>query len=279
MLLRRRPLPWGIVSDFGFSRFVALGDSQTEGLWDGDDTSGLVGFADRLAATLDSLQPGLLYANLAVRGRQICDVLDDQLPQALTMQPDLIAVCIGMNDVTRPGRAFAAALVDLEEIYARLADSGATVVTTTFPDVARMLPVGRFIAGRILQINALIRAAAERHGFALVDLYTAPSMTEAETWSYDRMHASPRGHILFAEAAAEALGLPGSSNAWTVPAGDGRRAGPIARGYAQLQWTRSLLIPWLWRHARGRSSGDGMQPKYAVLQPVSPLVRQAHGTP
>lgn len=276
MLLRPRPLTWGIVSDIGFSRFVALGDSQTEGLWDGDDTCGVVGFADRLAATLDSLRPGLLYANLAVRGRQIADVIDEQLPQALAMEPDLVTVCIGMNDVTRPGRGFAAALVDLEEIYARLADSDATVVTTTFPDVARMLPVGRFIAGRILQINAVIRGAAHRHGFALVDLYTAPSMTEAQTWSFDRMHASSRGHVLFAEAAAEALGLPGSSNAWTVPVGDGRRAGPLARGYAQVQWTRSLFIPWLWRHARGRSSGDGLQPKYPVLQPVSPLVHQAH---
>ena len=266
------------MSDIGFSRFVALGDSQTEGLWDGDDTSGVVGFADRLAATLDSLRPGLLYANLAVRGRRISDVLNDQLPQALTMQPDLIAVCIGMNDVTRPGRAFAAALADLEEIHTRLAESGATIVTTTFPDVAKMLPVGRFIAGRILQINDLIRTAADHHGFALVDLYTAPSMTEADTWSYDRMHASPRGHILFAAAAAEALGLPGSSNVWTMPAGDGRRATAIARGYAQLQWTRSLLIPWLWRHARGRSSGDGMEPKYPTLQPVSPFVHQTHRT-
>lgn len=278
MLLRPRRLPWGIVSDIGFSRFVALGDSQTEGLWDGDDASGIVGFADRLAATLDALQPGLLYANLAVRGKQVVDVLDEQLPQALSMEPDLVTVCIGMNDVTRPGRAFTAALAGLEEIYARLADSGATVVTTTFPDVAKMLPVGRFIGGRIRQINGLIRDAADHHGFALVDLYTAPSMTDAETWSYDRMHASPRGHILFAEAAAEALGLPGSSNAWTVPAGEGGRATPIERAYAQAQWTRSLLIPWLWRHARGRSSGDGRQPKYPVLQPVSPLVHQAHRT-
>ena len=31
-------------------------------------------------------------------------------------------------------------------------------------------------------------------------------MTEAQTWSHDRMHASPLGHRLFAEAAAQALG-------------------------------------------------------------------------
>ena len=220
------------MSDNGFARFVAIGDSQTEGLWDGDDSAGVVGFADRLAAILDSLYPGLMYANLAVRGRRIVDVLEDQLPRALAMQPDLVTVCIGMNDVTRPGRAFTAALADLDEVYTQLAASGATVVTTTFPDVAKMLPVGRLIGSRVLQINAVIRNASTRHGFGLVDLYSAPSMSEAQTWSHDRMHASPRGHRLFAEAAAQTLELPGSNDDWAIATGDtdlatGVRADPV----------------------------------------------------
>ncbi|BBZ36105.1 hypothetical protein MCNF_47100 [Mycolicibacterium confluentis] len=90
-------------------RCVAIGDSQTEGLWDGDDV-GVCGFADRLAARLDALHPGLQYANLAVRGRRVADVLGDQLPRALSMRPDLVTVCAGMNDTIRPGRAFEAAL-------------------------------------------------------------------------------------------------------------------------------------------------------------------------
>jgi lysophospholipase L1-like esterase len=98
----------------GHSRYVALGDSQTEGLWDGDDTVGLMGFADRLAVMIDEHYPGLRYANLAVRGRQIRDVLDKQLPAALAMRPDLITVCIGMNDVTRPGPGFDRTLAELD---------------------------------------------------------------------------------------------------------------------------------------------------------------------
>jgi lysophospholipase L1-like esterase len=90
----------------GYSRYVAIGDSQTEGLWDGDDSVGLTGFADRLAMHIDSHFPGLAYANLAVRGRRILDLLVEQLPHALAMRPDLITVCIGMNDVTRPGPYF-----------------------------------------------------------------------------------------------------------------------------------------------------------------------------
>ena len=155
----------------GFSRYVALGDSQTEGLWDGDDEAGLFGFADRLAVMLDEQTPGLRYANLAVRGNQIRDVLADQLPRALPMRPDLVTVCIGMNDVTRPAPGFGGALACLDELYRRLADSGATVVTTTFPDVARILPVGRVLSARVRRINATIRTAARRHGFGLVDLF------------------------------------------------------------------------------------------------------------
>lgn len=267
-----------IVSDIGFSRYVAIGDSQTEGLWDGDDTIGVIGFADRLAAMLDVRYPGLRYANLAIRGKRVIDVLEDQLPRALAMEPDLVTVCVGMNDVTRPGRAFTNAMADLATLYQQLADSGATVVTTTFPAVAKMLPIGRLIGVRIQQVNTVIRGAADRHGFGLVDLYNAESMNETSNWSHDRMHASTRGHMLFADAAAEALKLPGSNHDWALPSREEIRDGFWQRMYAQAQWTRGLLLPWIWRHARGRSSGDGRDPKYPVLQPVSKLPRTAHQT-
>ena len=253
------------MADGGYTRYVAIGDSQTEGLWDGNDSVGIVGFADRLAAMLDSLHPGLQYANLAVRGRRIRDVLDDQLPQALAMGPDLITVCIGMNDITRPGPFFDGALTDLDLLHERLAQSGATVMTTTFPDIARIVPVGRFLASRMRRMNEAIATAADRCGFRLVDLYHAPSMSQPDTWSDDRVHGSTKGHILFAAAAAEALNLPSSNHDWA-------QAGPAAaeptlrtRAHSQLLWTKNMLAPWLWHHARGKSSGDGRVPKRPQL--------------
>ena len=245
----------------GYSRYVALGDSQTEGLWDGDDSVGLLGFADRLAAILDSHYPGLAYANLAVRGRRIRDVIDEQLPPTLAMRPDLITVCIGMNDVTRPGRYFDRALAELDELHAQLADFGATVVTTTFPDLTRILPIGRVLAARVTRINGAIRAAADRHGFRLVDLYGAPSMIEPDTWSADRVHGSTKGHTLFAAAAAEALNLPGSNHDWAHASNGDVRSPMRSRAYSQVMWTQNMLMPWLWRHARGRSGGDARGPK------------------
>jgi lysophospholipase L1-like esterase len=254
----------------GYRRYVAIGDSQTEGLWDGDDSVGLIGFADRLAAIVDSHYPGLIYANLAVRSRRIRDVLDEQLPHALAMRPDLVTVCIGMNDVTRPGPHFDQALADLEDLHAQLARSGATVATTTFPDLAQILPVGRLLATRVVRINDTIRAAADRHGFCLVDLYGALSMTDPDIWSADRVHGSAKGHAMFAAAAAEALGLPGTNHDW-ARANGAVRPSFRSRMYSQALWTQNMLMPWIWRHARGRSSGDGRGPKRPRLERVAAL--------
>jgi lysophospholipase L1-like esterase len=257
------------VADESYLRYVAVGDSQTEGLWDGDDAAGVKGFADRLAQRLEELHPGVQYANLAVRGRRIRDVLDNQLPAAVAMQPDLITSCIGMNDVTRPGGTFEKALEDIDLLHDRLAETGATIVTTTFPDLEQILPVGRFLGARVLRINAVIRAAAARHGFRLVDLYVAPSLGDPHTWSPDRVHGSPAGHELFAQAAAEALNLLGSNHDWAILKADAVRPGLRSRMYSQALWAQNLLLPWIWRHVRGLSSGDGRDPKRPHLSPVA----------
>lgn len=256
-----------------YLRYVALGDSQTEGLWDGDDANGVRGFADRLAARLEEFHPGVRYANLAVRGRRIRDVLADQLPRAVDMRPDLITSCIGMNDVTRPGRSFDDALADIDVLHDRLADTGATILTTTFPDLEQILPVGRFLSARVLRINAVIRAAAARHGFMLVDLYAAPSMGDSDVWSPDRVHGSALGHELFAAAAAEALELPDSNHEWASARATDESSDLRSRTYSQVLWTRNMLVPWLWRHLRGLSSDDGRGPKRPLLEPVAPASR------
>ena len=256
------------VSETGYGRYVAIGDSQTEGLWDGDEAVGFVGFADRLAALLDSHYPGLHYANLAIRGKLVADVLTEQVPPALAMRPDLITVCVGMNDVIQPGWSFGRALTDLEYVYAALAESEATVVTTTFPNVAQFLPLGRLVSGRLARINDAIRAAAEQYDFRLVDLYSAPSMRDLDTWDIDRVHASTKGHILFAAAAAEALNLPGSNHDWAETSGSLTRLPFKSRTYGQLRWAHEKLMPWVWRRLRGMSSADGRVPRRPNLEPL-----------
>jgi lysophospholipase L1-like esterase len=251
-----------------YTRYVAIGDSQTEGLWDGDDVVGLRGFADRLALMIDSHYPGLHYANLAIRGTLVADVLREQVPPALAMRPDLISVCVGMNDVIQPGRSFGRALVDLETLYTALAGSGATVVTTTFPNVAQFLPLGWLVSGRLGRINDAIRDAAARYEFRLVDLYDAPSMRDLDTWDIDRVHASTTGHMLFAAAAAEALNLPGSNHDWAEASPNPRRLSFSSRSYGKLRWAQEKFMPWVWRRMRGMSSADGRVPKRPRLEPL-----------
>src|SRR5205807_2325156 len=82
--------------------FVALGDSFTEGLDDPRaDQAGYLGWADRFAQLLAQRQPGLRYANLAVRGRLLGQVADEQVPQAIAMAPDLVSLAAGGNDLLR----------------------------------------------------------------------------------------------------------------------------------------------------------------------------------
>jgi hypothetical protein len=83
------------------------------------------------------------------------------------------------------------------------------------------------------------------------------------------VHGSTRGHILFAAAAAEALGLPSSSHDWAHPSSAVIESSFRERAYSQLLWTRNMMAPWMWRHLRGKSSGDGRAPKRPRLERVS----------
>ncbi|MGW5517903.1 SGNH/GDSL hydrolase family protein [Nocardia africana] len=253
-----------------YERFVAMGDSQTEGLWDGDDGSGLRGWADRLAERLVQDNPEIRYANLAVRGRRLAQIRDEQLDAALAMDPDLVGICAGMNDVTAPGTDFAAALDLMEELYAKLTACGATVVTTTFPDVRRIVPLAaRYIGPRVDLINERIRLCASRYGLRLVDLYGAASMVDLRMWSADRLHGSELGHERFALAAAEALGLDGADHSWAHPP-DGSERFRAAGAAGELAWVAATVRPWVWRRLRGVSTGDGRLAKRPELLPVTP---------
>ncbi|WP_227983247.1 SGNH/GDSL hydrolase family protein [Nocardia spumae] len=252
-----------------YARFVALGDSQTEGLWDGDDDSGLRGWADRFAERLAQDNPGILYANLAVRGRRLAEIRDEQLDAALAMRPDVVGFCAGMNDVTAPGGDFATALDVMEELYAKLTACGATVVTTTFPDARRIVPLAaRLIGPRMDLINDRIRLCATRYDLRLVDLYSAPSMADLRMWSPDRLHGSQLGHERFALAAAEAMRLDGADHSWAHPPQHSERfrAGSTL---GELGWMVATVRPWLWRRVRGVSTGHGRAARRAELGPVT----------
>ncbi|QNP68675.1 SGNH/GDSL hydrolase family protein [Streptomyces roseirectus] len=253
-----------------FRRYVALGDSQTEGVGDGDDVRGLRGWADRLAEELARHEPELLYANLAVRGRRAGQVRQEQLEAALALRPDLATVSAGVNDLLRPGFDLDAVAGDLEAMFAALTARGVTVATMTFPDVGAVSPLARPVGRRILALNERIREAAGRHGVAVAEIAVHPAATDPRLWSADRLHTSALGHARIAAAVAQALELPGSDSSWTLPLPTALPVVPAWRAAGtELRWAGTFLGPWLLRRLRGRSSGDGRVAKRPDLLPVT----------
>ncbi|MFB7462242.1 SGNH/GDSL hydrolase family protein [Streptomyces sp. NPDC056224] len=254
--------------DGEYLRYVALGDSQTEGMGDGDDTVGLRGFADRLAEHLAAVNPEVRYANLAVRGRKAGQVRAEQLGPALDLRPDLTTVVAGVNDMLRPRFDAAEVAGHLEEMFAALTAAGSHVVTVTFPDVGAMVPLARPLGSRVRDLNTRIRAAAARHGVTVADVGRHAVATDPRLWTADRLHASPVGHERIAAALARAIRLPGSDDSWTLPLPPRPVPGRRQAAGAELRWVAGFLGPWIGRRLRGRSSGDGRTAKRPELRPL-----------
>ncbi|WP_424217100.1 SGNH/GDSL hydrolase family protein (plasmid) [Streptomyces sp. BI20] len=253
-------------------RYVALGDSQTEGVGDGDDTTGLRGCADRLAELIAAHDPAMSYANLAVRGRLAGQVRDGQLAPALALRPDLATVVAGVNDALRPRFDADEVAAALEDMFAALTARGARVATVTFPDIARLVPLAKGAAPRVHALNDRIRRAADRHGVAVADFARHETAVDPRMWSADRLHATPRGHAMIAAGVAHALGLPGSDDSWTRPLADPPPPAPtgLRAVAAEARWLAGFAGPWIGRRLRGRSSGDGRTAKRPELLPPRP---------
>ena len=254
----------------GYRRYVALGDSSTEGLddpYDGED-GGYRGWADRLAEHIDAAWPGLEYANLAVRGRQAGEVEREQLRPALALQPDLVSVFAGLNDVLRPRVDLAAVAGALTRMMTALRAGGATVLTITVPDAGPVNPIARPLRRRVEWLNDAIRDAAARTGTLICDVAAYPIASDPRMWSPDRLHANSLGHERIAAGLAQTLALPGSSASWMNPLPAAPRLDLRSALTAELIWGRRYFLPWLGRRLRGASSGDSIIAKRPQPLPV-----------
>ena len=259
-----------------YRRFVALGDSTTEGLMDLYPDGRLRGWADRLAERLAELEPELRYANLAVRGRLARQVRAEQLEPALALRPDLASLLAGLNDLLRRNCDVASVAAEIEATAGALRDAGADVLLFTLPDPVQVNPLARSAAVRLRRLNVAVREIAARRGAFVVDLERAPVASDPRLWDLDRLHANPEGHRRIAAAAAHALGLPDADETWTAvfPEPFPRRT---ARAHAV--WAHRHFTPWLIRRLRGRSSGDGRTAKRPELEPVHRLALEAGPAP
>jgi lysophospholipase L1-like esterase len=255
-----------------YTRYVALGDSFTEGIGDEEPRlpNGVRGWADRAAEELARTRPDFEYANLAIRGRLLRQIVDEQLEPALALEPDLVSISAGGNDLIRPGGDPDGIASELEEVVVRLRAAGAEVLLFNGPDVA-MTPVLRGIRGRVAIYNANLHGVAARHGAIIVDMWSARHLQQPQMWAPDRLHFSRYGHHAIAILVLDALGVQHDLAPMAPEPLPARTARQVRLD--DLQWAREHLAPWVVRRIRGQSSGDSVSPRRPTAGPVLPSER------
>ena len=244
-----------------FHRYVALGDSFTEGVGDPDPSrpNGLRGWADRVAEVLAEQTDDFGYANLAIRGRKLGPIVAEQLDAAIALEPDLVTIHGGGNDVLRPRVDLDALARTYDEAIARLTATGARVVMFTIFDPGGGGIYGP-VRGRMAIFNEWVREIAERHDATIVDMWRMRDVDIAVVMDSDRMHLNQHGHTHMARAVLDAIGVEHALE--PVSAGPPPTLTRRAQWSENARWTREFLVPWVHRRLTGRSSGDSVSPKH-----------------
>ena len=250
-----------------FSRYVALGDSFTEGVGDPYPPSpnGLRGWADRVALSLAQTNPELRYANLAVRGRRMDEILDEQVQTAVMLEPDLVTIYAGMNNLLLPRNDVDAMMARYAEGLKTLQQTGAVVLTFTAADLGTV-PLFRRLRGRAAVYNELLRGIVDDLGLTLVDFWRYTEFRDARLWDGDRIHLSPLGHERFAAKVLDVLAV---SHELTSRSGALLSSAPPVRDFrSNLRWTAAFAAPWVAKRMRRAKPGAGVEPKLTTLTKV-----------
>jgi lysophospholipase L1-like esterase len=243
-----------------WSRYVAIGDSFTEGIGDPEPQSpgGHRGWADRVAEVLSAHTDGFTYANLAIRGRLLQQIATEQVDAALALKPDLISVSAGGNDIIRPGTDADEVSARFDKMIERLSGDGATVIMFNGPDIGKT-PVLNRVRGKVAIYNENLRSIAQRHDAIVADMWSLRELSDPRMWAPDRLHFSAIGHNTIAAMVLDALAIdhtlePFSPEPLPVMRWRDARA-------SDIDWAREYLVPWVLRRVRHQSSGDNVVPK------------------
>ncbi|GAB2970738.1 SGNH/GDSL hydrolase family protein [Frigoribacterium salinisoli] len=239
---------------------MAIGDSFTEGIGDPEPRTpgGHRGWADRVAEVLGAATDDFAYANLAVRGRLLRQIAEEQAPAALELHPDLVAVSAGGNDILRPGTDPDEVAGRFEDLVRGLSAQGATVVVFTGPDIGATPVLGR-LRGKVAVYNENVRAVALRQEAVVADMWALRELADPRMWAPDRLHFSALGHHTIARMVLASLAVENDLEPWR-PEPLEQRTWRRAR-VDDASWAREYLVPWVVRRLRHQSSGDGVLPK------------------
>jgi len=257
-----------------FNRFIALGDSFTEGMCDEIIDGQYRGWADRVADVLTGINKDFTYMNLAVRGKLLPQVIEDQLPIAkkfITGKETLVSFHAGANDVLRPSYQPVIAKERYRNALKELKGTGATIICFTIvEEVDGKGRTAELWNQRFSEFNESVRQCAKEYGVTVIESQEAPWLADRRFLASDRLHLNPEGHFRIANGVLETLGLP-FDPAWRIPMPPAKRKPKLKRISENARWIITFVIPWIWRRVRKKSSGDGRVAKY--LTPVKwPLI-------
>jgi lysophospholipase L1-like esterase len=256
-------------------RFVAVGDSFTEGVGDWDERfpNGVRGWADRVARQLAKADPGTEYANLALRSRVLDDVVEHQVEQAVAMDPTLVSFFAGGNDILQVRTDMEDVLARYEKAVVRLAATGARVLLFTSYDV-RLSPLLEPLRLRNNQFNRRVREVALAYDALLVDHWAMRAYAHPRMWEPDRLHMSRHGHRYLAAAVLRTLEVDHTitlRDLGTVPDRSWREA--LAD---EWDWWNGWVRPALGRRWRNVPEGHGLRPRWPVpMRPAEGMKRAA----
>ena len=150
-------------------RYVALGDSYTIGTSVAEQERWPNQLVERLADI------GVeLVANLGVNGYTSGDVIDDELPRLARLNPELVSLQIGVNDVVQgvPDERYGANVSQILDTFLELLPADRVFAVAT-PDYT-VTPQGATFGvpelqrAGVLHVNEILRGACEQRGIRFV---------------------------------------------------------------------------------------------------------------
>lgn len=251
-----------------FHSYAAIGDSFTEGVGDELPDGSVRGWADFVALGLakEAAPEPVRYANLAIRGRKLGPIVDEQLEAAIALKPEAISFNGGGNDMLRPRMPEELVAERFRQAVHRIRDEGIHVLMLSGANPTDHLPLGRVFDARGVRLTKALYDLASLDGVTFVDNFADRGLRDIRYWSADKLHLNSLGHARVASNVLTALGVPVPEE-WGVAEVAAAPAGPRSRNTAV--YYREYVLPWIGRRLTGRSSGDGRTAKRAVLEPVA----------
>jgi len=250
-----------------YQRFIVCGDSYSEGMSDEVINGQYRGWADRTADAMAQAHANFTYVNLAVRGKLLGQVVEDQVPTALafvTGADTLVSFHAGANDALRPGYQADVAIALYQEAVRLLAKSGAQVMLFTVLEKTGNTGRGAQVwEKRFSAFNKGVREVGAEVGAIVVDANQENFLSDRRFLAFDRLHLNAEGHYRCAEAVKEKIGLP-FNPAWRTPLPSAKKVPWIAQKAITVAWFVIFALPWIFRRIRGKSSGDGRSAKYPI---------------